>query len=189
MERREAIKYTAMFMGISLSGATISSILSGCAVSDADDWAPSFLSPAEADFVNELAETIMPRTKTPGAKDAKVVRFIDTVRPLRYTMEENEKFKTELTALIEQAKIENGKEFISLSPEKQLEWVSKIDKSAYEYADGEERPFYISLKEQIAAAFFSSEIVMKEFFAFDPIPGGYDACIPYDEVGRAWALG
>ncbi len=195
MERRDALKYTAFFMGLSMSGAAISTIMAGCTTDDRDDWAPSFLEQSQADFLDEFSETIFPKTTTPGAKDAKVVRFIDAVRPFRFTPEDNEKFKTDLTAFMEKAKTEAGKDFTSLSPEKQLEWVTAVDKSSYEYlkanaaGTGNERPFYIVLKEHIAGGYFSSELVTKEFFVFDPTPGRYDACIPYEDIGRAWAIG
>jgi hypothetical protein len=87
-----------------------------------------------------------------------------------------------------------GKEFVKASPEKRLEWVTAIDKAAYEFMAANkdqpqnERPFYLVLKEHIAGAYFNSEIVAKEFFAFDPNPGRYDACIPYEQIGRDWAL-
>ncbi len=194
MERREAIKYTAYFMGATLSASTIAALIEGCKVDTSDAWLPAYFSKEEADFVSELGETILPKTATPGAKDAMVDRFLDTVRPLRYSAEENEKFKTGINTLMEQAKKDLGKDFVRSTPEKRLEWVNTIDKSSYDAIHAkpdmksEERPFYLSLKEQILGGYFSSEIVAKNFFAFDPIPGRYDPCMPYEEVGRAWAL-
>lgn len=197
MERRDAVKYTALFLGSTLSAATISALLSGCSLSDGEDWQPGFLSLEESEFIDVLGEIILPRTSTPGAHDAKAVRFIDAVRPLRYTEEENLKFKADLTAFMQKAQSEIGKEFTHAPADKKETWVRNTDKEAYEQLhtrentadENEERPFYIQLKEQIAAGYFSSEIVAKEFFAFDPNPGRFDPCIPYDEVGRAWALG
>jgi len=194
MERRDVIKYTAFFMGASLSASTISAILAGCKVDTSESWMPTHFTKAEADFISELGETILPKTNTPGAKDAMVERFLDTVRPLRYSTEENEKFKEGLNALMEQAKTDLGKDFVKASPEKRLEWVTAFDKSSFDAVKAqpkmpeEEKPFYLSLKEQILGGYFSSEVVAKEYFAFDPIPGRYDACIPYEEVGREWAL-
>ncbi|MEP6648029.1 MAG: gluconate 2-dehydrogenase subunit 3 family protein, partial [Saprospiraceae bacterium] len=193
MERREVIKYTAFFMGATLSASTIAALLEGCHVDQSSSWSPSFFTNNEADFVNELSETILPKTKTPGAKDALVDRFLDTVRLLRFSADENEKFKKGLDVLIAQAKADLGKDFSRASAEKRLEWVTTIDKNAYDAVKAnpnmkaEEKPFYLSLKEQILGGYFSSEIVAKDFFAFDPIPGRYDPCMPYEEVGRAWA--
>lgn len=194
MERREAIKYTAFFMGATLSASTIAALIEGCKVDTSETWAPSHFTKNQVDFVNELGETILPKTTTPGAKDAMVDRYLDTVRPLRYSAEENEKFKTGINTLMEEAKKDIGKDFVSATPEKRLEWVTTIDKNAYDALKAnqqmkdDERPFYLSLKEQILSGYFNSETVAKNFFAFDPIPGRYDPCMPYEEVGRAWAL-
>lgn len=194
MERRDVLKYTAYFMGATLSSSTIAALLAGCKVDASIDWEPVFLTHGEVAFLDELGETILPKTHTPGAKDAMVTRFIDTVRPLRYKSEDNVKFKSDLDAFMEQASTELGKDFVKATTEKKLEWVTAVDKASYEAMREkkdlakEERPFYMSLKEQILGGYFSSEIVAKEYFNFDPIPGSYAGCIPYTDVGRAWAL-
>ncbi|HJW31013.1 MAG TPA: gluconate 2-dehydrogenase subunit 3 family protein [Saprospiraceae bacterium] len=194
MERREALKYTAIFMGTAMSASTIAAIAAGCSVDKTETWKPVFFTPEEDHFLSELAETMLPKTKTPGARDAMVDRFLDTVRPLRYTVEENTTFKTELKALMEKAKTDLGKDFTKASPEKRLEWLKGVDQAAYDSIKdkpdlhAEEKPYYLKLKEQILGAYFSSEIVSKEYFSFDPIPGKYQGCIPYTEIGHAWAL-
>jgi len=194
MERRDVLKFTAYFMGATLSSSTIAALLAGCKVDASIDWEPVFLTQDEAAFLDEFGETILPRTNTPGAKDAMVTRFIDTVRPMRYKPEDNVKFKSDLDAFMQQASTELGKDFVKVSTEKKLEWVTAVDKASYEAMKDkkdlpkEERPFYLSLKEQILGGYFSSEIVAKEYFNFDPIPGSYAGCIPYADVGRAWAL-
>lgn len=194
MDRRDALRYTVYFMGASLSASTVSAILSGCQLDTSDAWKPTFFTEDEATFIRELSETMLPKTKTPGGKEALVDRYLDTIRPLRYTEEENVKFKEELLAFMESSKVELGKSFIHTAPEKRLGWLTKLDKTAYDSLDAnadqpeEIKPFYLDLKELILAGYFSSEAVAKEYFAFDPIPGRYDACIPYAEVGKAWAI-
>lgn len=194
MERRDVIKYTAFFMGASLSSSTIASLLAGCKVDTSPGWMPTHFNQAEADFISEVGETILPKTSTPGAKDAMVERFIDTIRPLRFSAEENERFKKDLNQLMQQAKTDLGKDFVSASPEKKLEWVTAIDKSSFDALKAqpdmpdEEKPFFLNLKAQILGGYFSSEIVANDYFAFDPVPGRYDPCIAYEEVGRAWAI-
>jgi hypothetical protein len=194
MERRDAVKYTAMFLGAGLSASTVAAILNGCKVDTSDVWKPSFLSIDESDFLLELGETMLPRTTTPGAKDAMVNRFIDAVRPLRYTVDENKVFKHELNAFMHQSVSELGRQFLTASAEKKLAWLQSLDKATYESvvlvngALPNDRPFYLVLKEQILAGYFSSEAVAKSYFAYDPLPGRYDPCIPYDSVGKAWYL-
>src|SRR6188508_2360271 len=131
MERRDAIKYTAFFMGASLSASTLATLLEGCKVDTTETWVPAYFSSDEAHFISELGETILPKTTTPGAKDAMVERYLDTVRPLRFSADENAAFKRGVTSLMQQANKEIGKDFVSASPEKRLEWVTSIDKTAY----------------------------------------------------------
>ncbi|HUR30777.1 MAG TPA: gluconate 2-dehydrogenase subunit 3 family protein [Saprospiraceae bacterium] len=192
MERRDVLKYTVLYLGLTLSSSTITAILAGCHVDNSEDWLPNFLTNDETEFINELAETILPATSTPGAKDAMVVRYIDTVRPLRYSDEDNQNFHKDLLAFMETSKKEMGKEFVKSSNDKKLEWVTAVDKDSYEALKTnkaeEKRPFYLSLKEQILSGYFDSEVVAKEYFNFDPVPASYEGCVPYEDIGRAWAI-
>ena len=194
MDRRDAIKYTTILMGTTLSASTLAAIISGCTVDASEKWKPVFFTPEEAQFIRELSETMLPKTKTPGGKDALVDRYLDTIRPLRYTQEENQKFKEDLIAFIFKAKSDLGKDFTRVSEDQRLIWLGKIDKEAFDVIKEkpdmpkEERPFYLSLKELILGGYFSSEVVAKEYFAYDPIPGKFIGCMPYEEVGKAWAI-
>ena len=194
MERRDAIRYTAVFMGTSLSASTIAALISGCTVDDSVDWRPGFFTLQEVHFIRELGETILPKTTTPGAKEALVDRYLDTIRPLRYTTEENKKFREELASMMQKANEDLGKDFGSVPVPKQLQWVQEVDKASFDLVaekpdmTWEEKPFYLKLKEQILGGYFSSEKVAKEYFAYDPVPGRYESCIPYEDIGRAWAL-
>jgi len=194
MQRRDAIKYTTLLMGTALSASTLASMLAGCAVDTSGEWEPVFFTPEEAAFISEVSETMLPKTKTPGGKEALVDRYLDTIRPLRYTTEENIKFKKDLNALMTKAKEDLGKIFTNASNEEKLMWLGKTDLAAFEVIKEKpdlpilERPYYLDLKEQILAGYFLSEIVAKEYFAYDSIPGKYLGCIPYEEVGKAWAI-
>jgi hypothetical protein len=194
MERREALRYTALFLGAAVSGSTIAAWLGGCTVDDTPEWTPVFFTPDEVAFVRELGETMLPRTGTPGARDAMVDKWLDTIRPLRYPAEDNERFKAKLGEFMAEAEKDLGRPFPKADQDTRLAWLLNTDKEAFTWLDAnpdapvEERPFYLSLKEQLLAAYFNSEIVAKEYFAFDPIPGRYDPCIPFSEVGKAWAL-
>src|SRR5690606_39788246 len=109
MDRREALRYTAYALGLSLSGSAVSALMAGCQVDHSADWTPTFFTGDEVAFLRDLAETMLPRTTTPGAADALVDRYLDTVRPLRFTVEENEAFQVALKNFIEEARQALGK--------------------------------------------------------------------------------
>lgn len=68
MNRREALKQSALLMGYSLSGIVFAGSLEGCQVDTGEDWQPDFFSDTESDFISEFAEHILPRTDTVGGQ-------------------------------------------------------------------------------------------------------------------------
>ena len=76
MNRREALERVALLMGGTVIGGA--AFLQGCKSSD--NKAIGFsLSADQVAFLDEVAETIIPATSTPGAKAAKVGAFIQVM--------------------------------------------------------------------------------------------------------------
>ena len=46
--------------------------------------------------------------------------------------------------------------------------------------------FFRRLKELTLLGYYTSQKVGKEILSFDPLPGGFTACMPLAEVGHAW---
>lgn len=183
-------------MGAAASATSIMSLVSGCTFDKSDNWQPSFFTADQAHFIRELGELILPRTNTPGAKDASVDRYMDSIRPLRFEKADNDLFLADLNTFITQVETELGAHLHKVKKDKAIEWLTLKDKNSFEEHRASQlldqqnpRPFYLSLKEQILAAYFVSEVVAKEYFNFDPIPARYDPCIDLGDVGgKAWAL-
>ena len=87
MDRREALKRTAWIMGGAVSAPAIMGILKGCAAKPTIDWTPVFLSSDQGVLVSQVAEIIIPKTDTPGAKDVGVPGFIDQILKECYSKE------------------------------------------------------------------------------------------------------
>src|SRR2546429_4577330 len=55
-----------------LSAPAVLGVLEGCRAAENPAWKPQFLSEGQAELVAEVAEIMIPRTATPGAKDVGV---------------------------------------------------------------------------------------------------------------------
>ena len=74
MNRRELLQKVAWLMGGTLSAPAVLAVLNGCSPkpSATTTWQPKFLSKEQGALVDDLAELIVPRTATPGARDVGV---------------------------------------------------------------------------------------------------------------------
>lgn len=196
INRREALKRTALLSGAALSSSLIAGIMQGCQPSQEVDWTPAFFTPEQADTMAEMAETILPRTDTPGAKDVFVHRFIDAMVGECYTSEEQAAFQKGLEELTQKCTDETGKPFAKLTAEERLaflnaenEWaLTELAKPPAERQDAQGQPFFIAFKQMVISGYFTSETVGEQVLAYKAIPGDYVGCVDLDTVGKAWAL-
>lgn len=182
MKRRTLIKSTAAVVGYGFTAATVATFVTGCEVDQGDGWNPEFLSKDEAATLAEVCERIIPKTDTPGAKDAMVHRYIDAFIPANIGEEDAGKFKSALGEFDEVARELHGKKFVKLAPDEMDSVLNAIADS------GGEMNIFDAVKGMTIPAFFTSEIGAKQVLKFDPIPGTWDACIPLTDVGGTWAL-
>jgi len=191
MNRRDALKYTAVSLGYALTATTASAILSGCQADTASDWTPSTLSEGQAKALSAIGDTLLPATESsPGASDVHVHRFIDELYTNWASEETRSKWLADFDAL--HAELDASREtpaFDKLSEEDQYQVLNDMNTRALSKEERTEtEQFYRELKSTIIGAYFSSKEVGTEVLAYDPIPGVYQGCIPYDEVGAAWSL-
>ncbi len=171
MNRRDALKHTALLFGVAASPGTLTRALAGMA--DASS-APRYLTASQYQVVAALAERLLPASDTPGAIDAGVPPFIDVAYGLFTSAEGRNRLRTGLTAL------EHG-EFDSLAPSAQDDLIRAI-------ATADEAPGKSWLREFRSLTFlgyFTSEAAAKSGFMWDPVPGGYNGCMPLAETGGA----
>jgi gluconate 2-dehydrogenase gamma chain len=192
MDRREALKRTAWIMGGAVSAPAIMGILKGCAAKPTIDWTPVFLSSDQGALVSQVAEIIIPKTDTPGAKDVGVPGFIDQIVSECFPKEDQDKFLAELKAFDDEAKKEYGDPFIELDAEQQAAFVKKLHDAAVnaeETGAPPQRPFILTLKELTMLGYFTSEPGATQVLQYNPVPGAYKGCVPLGEAGngKTWA--
>jgi hypothetical protein len=133
INRREAIlRVSALLGGIALVGTDRLLRAPRTTYTKATDVA---LSPQEVAWLNELAETILPRTSTPGAKDAGVGAFMAVMFTDVYDENEQQRFKAGMKAIDDASMKANGRVFMDLTPAQRLALLQPIDQEQKTYSD------------------------------------------------------
>jgi gluconate 2-dehydrogenase gamma chain len=193
MDRREAIKRTALLMGGVVSAPAIMGILKGCAPKSGIDWKPVFLDKDQAYIVSQVAEIIIPKTDTPGAKDVGVPGFIDLLLKDVYSSEDQKWFLDGLQVFNTRSQEKYGETFSELDEDDQVEYLTQIHgealKAERNTSPAPKRPFIMMMKELTMLGFFTSKVGASEILQYDPVPGAYKGCIPVSEAGngKTWA--
>lgn len=195
MNRRDTIKSSALFLGYAVSTATLSEAFMACSQEAKLDWKPTFLTNNQAASIAEIAETILPKTKTPGAKELGVPQFIDKMLKDLLSEEEQKDFVGGLEKLEENCEKAYGKSFVECTPEQRKEFLTKLDAEAEKLppsvwgirlAPPSPTPFFRRVKELTLLGYFTSQKIGKEVLGYDPIPGKYIACMPLTLGMNAW---
>lgn len=192
IDRRQAIKRTAMLMGAAVSASAITGVLQGCKPTPELIYTPDFFTPDQARIITEVCEIIIPKTDTPGAKEAGVPGFIDTMLKDCYNKEDQDRFVEGLTTFDNEAKSTYGDRFVYCKPEQQTELVEKFHNAALQVAKENreaKKPFILMTKELTLLGFFTSEPGATQVLQYVAVPGSYKGCIPLSEAGngKAWA--
>jgi hypothetical protein len=191
MNRREALQRAALVLGYTISIPTMSAVLNGCKAKPELAFKPAFFNENQAALIAEVSDIIIPRTDTPGAKDAGVPQFIDLIAKDCYKKEDQDSFLKGLDEFDKGAKEAYGDAFLDLEPEQQTEYVNKVHSdmiAAMKDAPRDTaRPFMHIMKELTVVGFFTSEPGATQVLQYVPVPGSFKGCIPLSEVGKAWA--
>ncbi|NUQ24902.1 MAG: gluconate 2-dehydrogenase subunit 3 family protein [Saprospiraceae bacterium] len=186
MTRRELLKHIAVLTGASVVGADF--FLTGCAPEGKDF---DLFSAADVALLDDIAETIIPRTTTPGARDARTGAFIADFVMHCYDEPEQKIVIAGLVAITSAAKAQHGRVFVKLDPAKQLEVLSAIATEAKAYNEQQSGDFeqhYFTLLQQLTLmGFFTSEQGYTQVLRYEMIPGPYKGCIDYKKGEKAWA--
>jgi hypothetical protein len=174
ISRREAIRRAALAAGVMLSTEWLS-IVDGVRTAAQG----SRLSPAHAALAGAIADRILPRTDTPGAADVGVQGFIDLLYADFMTPAEQKMMTDGLDGVEASAKAA-GSSFVSLPPDRQDVVLRGIAKAE----EAKEQGFFQLIRSATVLGYFTSEQVGKNVLHYDPVPGGYDGCVPIDQLGR-----
>ena len=183
LSRRDAIKRTAVLLGLALSPAMLDGVLHAQASTPFSVSQPNALLPAQFATLAAIAERILPRTDTPGATDVHVAEFIDRMLAAYVTPGEKATIVAGLEDIDATSRRQHRTSFAQLSSAQQDELLRDVARAA----QAREKTFFHLVKDLTLIGYFTSETVGRNVLHYDPIPGRYQGCIPLADVGnRAW---
>lgn len=142
----------------------------------------------------ELAETIIPATSTPGAKDISAHLFALKMLDDCYTPEDREKFLKGLQQLDETARTTSGQSFIKCTPAQREALIGGIESrvaaagssvkgspaaTGGSASSTSELDFcYSVMKRLTILAYSSSQFFLTKVHVYELVPGRYRGCVP-----------
>jgi hypothetical protein len=132
--RREAVaRVAALLGGVALIGG--SALITGCRAERTGGQFIPF-TPDEIAYLDEIADTILPTTSTPGAKAAKTGEFMARMVTDSYSDEDQNTFRDGMRTLDDASKDKNGgKTFMQATPEQRLALLKTLDKEQFDYSE------------------------------------------------------
>ncbi|MEX1122246.1 MAG: gluconate 2-dehydrogenase subunit 3 family protein [Balneolales bacterium] len=189
MDRREAIKRTAILMGGFAFAPSASGILQGCTPQAGVAWNPQFFSEYQARLVTILSDVIIPSGDTPGASDAGVPAFIEEMVSTIYDQDAREQFTSGLVAFDEMANNHYDSNFSDLDYSRQFQFANEQNQLAIdnEHTNQHGTLFFFIMKELTMLGYFTSEEGATKTLRYVQVPGRYDGCIPLEKGDKTWA--
>lgn len=187
MERREWVRWLAATAGLQgLDGLAAADVLAlGREVhrrAATDGSASRALDPHAERTVTAVAERILPASDTPGATDAGVTAFIDTMLTDWYTPAERARVLRGLRDLDARCRALRGRAFIDCSEPDQVAAVTALDDEVTArrrrgLRDANDH-WFAMIKYLTVFGYCTSEVAMRRTLRAYPPPTTYDGCAP-----------
>jgi hypothetical protein len=214
ISRREAIlRMSILLGGVALIGS--GALISGCKAQKTATLGTPF-TPDDIAYLDEIADTILPTTSTPGAKAAKTGAFMALMVTDTYHEDDDKTFREGMRKLDDLSKQKNGgASFMKATPAQRLALLQELDKEQHDFSEkqraerlkksdafinstqqqntatqnGSEPPnkYFRMMKELALLGYFTSEVGMTKALKYVEAPGRYDPCVPYKAGERDWA--
>ena len=135
---------------------------------------------SEEQMLAELAETLLPATDTPGAKDIYAHLFALKMIDDCSTKEEQEKFVKGMKSFEKASAKKLSASFLEASPDQRLSYIKELnqreEKDDLQY-------FFRSMKRLTVQAYTSSRYFLTNVKVYELVPGRWHGCFPVKAAG------
>ena len=173
MNRREALSRVALILGGTVVGANV--FLEGCKPADKKAGSLTEFTPDEVAYLDEIAETIIPATDTPGAKAARVGAFMTVMVKDCYEESDQKTFREGMDKINNAADKKFDKEFMELTPQQRHQLLVEIDNEQKGYSKNRKKDdpnhYFRLMKELTLLGYFTSEPGCTQALRYVESPG------------------
>jgi hypothetical protein len=188
MNRRDAIERVGLLLGGTIIGAEF--FISGC--KPGPKSVNDLFNADQVAFLNEVGDTILPDTATPGAKAVDVGSFMAIMVRDCYTPADQQIFLAGIPKIDEESRKKFDKKFLDCDAKQRTALLSDLDRAQRQEAKaakpGNKYQYFSMIKQMTLLGYFTSEIGCTKALRYVPIPGRFDGDIPYKKGDKAWAL-
>lgn len=188
MDRREAISRVAWLLGGTIVGANLFMEV-GC--QSPSKKVNELFNEDQVNMLNEVGETILPATSSPGAKAANVGPFMAVMVKDCYTERDQKVFLDGLDKLEKDFDEKYGSSFAEATADKRTEFLTALDAEQKKYTETKKEEdsshYFRMIKELTLLGFFTSEVGCTKAQRYVDVPGKYDGNVPYKKGDKAWA--
>ena len=196
LTRREAIlRVGAMLGGAALVGQT--AMLAACSPEGVKTPAPdapadeALFTDSDLALLDEIAETMLPETSTPGAKAVGVGAFMALMVKDAYYPPDQAIFRAGMATVDARCQDVSGRSFVSANSADRLGVLEALDAEQFEQMHNQSpdapRHFFRMMKELALLGYFTSEVGYNQAMRYVETPGRFDPCAPYAPGDKAWA--
>lgn len=209
ISRRACLKGFGAAMLIGLFGAGLAwRQFSIPRLADLTEW--TGFSSDDVSLLNEIAESIIPATDTPGAKVAGVGTFIATAVTECYEPQHQAVFVAGLRDVESACLGRYGRGFQNLAPDERTLLLSEVDgerrwRELWNLGErglrilarpiGGSLPapaqtphYFTMMKDLTVLGYFTSQLGATQALRHSAIPGGYNGSLPYRKGDRGWSM-
>lgn len=190
IRRREAIRRVAALLGgTSLVGG--SALLAACGRERPSGGAIGDFTVADIALLDEVADTIIPTTETPGARAARTGAFMALMVTEAYKPEDAVIFRRGVATLDALVQAAGGTRFMDAEAALRTRVLEALDREQHDHeaARAKDAPvhWFRMVKELTLTGYFTSEIGMTQALRYVESPGRFDPCVPYTPGETSWA--
>lgn len=186
LSRRDALARLALVMGGAIIGSD--AFLQGAALPG--KTVSAHFNSADFVLLDEIGETIIPATDTPGAKATGIGGFMAMMVAECYDDAHHTAFLAGLVKIRRISQQRFGGEFTAATAKERIILLNELDaeqrKHSATKAPNEPAHYFTMMKQLTLLGYFTSEIGATRTLRFVEVPGRYDGNVPYKKGDRNW---